>query len=120
MASIAAQEVGKEVLETVRRGKRPVLGEIIKKKGYALTTSTVPTQVTRTKSYQQVVSPLVMQLEKERQAILDRLPKVRNKAKYRDLTDGLDKVTKTIQLLTGGATENVAIAGVEINVRKDS
>ena len=111
MASIAAKEVAYEVLETVRKGKRPILGKIIRKKGYALTTSTVPSQVTNTKSYQGVIKPLVLQLEEERQAIMARLPKVRSKAKYRDLMDGLDKVTKTHQLLTGGSTENVAVLG---------
>jgi hypothetical protein len=110
MSSINAETVALEVTKKVRNGKKVILGEIIRKQGYAQSVSTAPTKVTKTKSYQRVISPLVKQLEDERQAILDRLPAVRNKAKYRDLTDGLDKVTKTIQLLTGRATENIAIA----------
>jgi len=35
---------------------------------------------------------------------MKRLPKVRAKAKYRDLMDGLDKTTKNIQLLSGKET----------------
>ncbi len=107
MGSIAAKEVAQEVLETVRKGKRPILGKIIRKKGYALTTSTVPSQVTNTKSYKSVISPLVSRLEEERDAIVERLKVTRGKAKYRDLVDGLDKITKNIQLLTGGSTQNV-------------
>lgn len=118
MSSISATNVAKEVLVSVGNGKRPILRNIIKKNGYAQNTADSPKQVTNTKSYQKVVRPLVEQLEVERQAIMDRLPKVRGKAKYRDLMDGLDKVTKTHQLLTGGATENVAVQGVEITIRK--
>src|SRR3990167_4954078 len=109
MASIAAREVGVEVLETLGRGKRPVLGKIALKKGYALKTSKNPKNITETKSYQSVISPLVVKLEEERDAIVEALKTTRSKAKYRDLIDGLDKITKNIQLLTGGATSNIAI-----------
>lgn len=106
MASIAAKNVAREVLETVRRGKRPVLGKIIRKHGYAKTTSTVPTQVTNTKSYQEGIAPIVEAMMNERDEVIKRMKKIRNKAKYRDMTDALDKLTKNIQLLTGGKTDN--------------
>lgn len=109
MGSIAAANVAKEVLETVGKGKRPILGKIIKKNGYAQNTADSPKQVTETKTYKATIKPLVDQLEAERQAILERMPQVRSKAKYRDLSDGLDKTTKVLQLLTGGATENIAV-----------
>lgn len=109
MVSIAAEQVAKDVITEVRNGKIPNLQVIQKKHGYS-PQSAKAMKATRTESYKEVMKPLVQQLEEERQAILDRLPAVRDKAKYRDLTDGLDKVTKTIQLLTGKATENVAIA----------
>lgn len=106
MGSINAKHVALEVLETVRKGKKVNLGKIIKKNGYADTTSTVPSQVTNTKTYKNTMKPVIDALEEERQAILARLPKVRSKAKYRDLIDGLDKTTKNIQLLNGGKTSN--------------
>ncbi len=118
MSSISAQNVANDVLQTIRKNQKVKLGKIIVKNGYSEVTSKSPTVVTKTKSYQKVVRPLVEQLERERQAIMDRLPKVRGKAKYRDLMDGLDKITKTHQLLTGGATENVAVQGVTIKIRK--
>ncbi len=105
MGSVNARNVALEVLETVRKGKKVKLGKIIKNNGYAETTSTVPSQVTNTKSYKTVVKPIVDLLEIERRAIIKRLPKVRSKAKYRDLIDGLDKTTKNIQLLNGGVTD---------------
>lgn len=118
MSSINAETVGNEVLKKVRSGKKVILGEIIRAQGYSHSVSTAPTKVTRTKSYQRTIKPLIDQLEEERQAIMDRLKVTRDKAKYRDLMDGLDKVTKTHQLLTGGATENVAVRGVEISIRR--
>ena len=108
MASIAAEQVAKEVLETIGRGKKPSVRQIAPKHGYSPTTAGSG-QIQATKSYQNVIRPVVEMLEAERLAILERLPHVRDKAKYRDLTDGLDKVTKTHQLLTGGATENIAV-----------
>lgn len=119
MASITAEQVANEVVETVGNGGKINLVEIQKKHGYS-PKSAKSHKVRETKTYQRTIKTVVEQLEEERQAILQRLPFVRDEAKYRDLTDGLDKITKTHQLLTGGATENIAVAGVEINVRKDS
>jgi hypothetical protein len=121
MTSLPAKEVAREVLETVRKGKKPNLGKIIKSKGYALTTSTVPTQVTNTKSYQEEIFPVVHAMEVERNRIIDALSKKKlSKEKYRDMIDGLDKLTKNIQLLSGKKTSNegIEISGVEISIRK--
>lgn len=112
MASIAAKKVAKEVLETVGKGKRPILRHILKKNGYAQNTADSPKQVTETKTYKSIVNPVIEMLEEERLEIIKALKKTRNKAKYRDLTDGLDKTTKNIQLLTGKETER---QGVSIN-----
>ena len=109
MGSISATQVGYKVLDSLRKGKRPNLGKIIKESGYATTTSTVPTQVTNTKSYKKVVAPFVQKLEIERQRAIDAMKGKISKAKYRDLTDAIDKLTKNHQLLTGGATANVAM-----------
>lgn len=112
MASIDAKNVAKEVLETVGRGKKVILGKIIKRHGYAKNTADSPKQVTNTKSYKDIINPVVKAMERERDAILTRLPKIRNKAKYRDLVDGVDKLTKNIQLLSGRATTNVTISSL--------
>ncbi len=109
MGSIAAKAVAYEVLETIRKGKRPNLGKIIKKKGYAVTTSTVPSQVTNTESYQSVVLPYAQRLQKHQEKILKAMEaKNLKKEQYKVLTDALAKVTHDVQLLTGGSTENLA------------
>ena len=110
MASLDAQNVAKEVLETVGRGKKVVLGKIIKKNGYAQNTADSPKQVTNTKSFQNVINPIVQRWEKERERITLALEnKDLDKEQYRTLVDALDTITKNVQLLTGGKTENNGI-----------
>lgn len=108
MASIAAKEVAKEVLETLGRGERPILGKIVKKKGYSDKMALNPKEVTKTKSYQGIISPIVEKMVQERDRLIEALShKKLSKEKYRDMIDGLDKLTKNIQLLSGGETERV-------------
>ena len=110
MASVDAQNVAKEVLETVGKGKKVVLGKIIKKNGYAQNTADSPKQVTNTKSFQNVINPIVQRWEKERERITLALEnKDLDKEQYRTLVDALDTITKNVQLLTGGKTENNGI-----------
>lgn len=110
MSSISAKEVAKEVLENIRKGIKPNLGKIIKSKGYSEATSTVPSLVTETKSYREVINPVVEAMERERDRIIVALSKKNlSKEKYRDMIDGLDKLTKNVQLLSGGRTSNESI-----------
>lgn len=108
MTSIMAQEVAKEVISKVRKGQRPVLGKIIKSKGYSDSISKSPTKVTRTDTYKEAIEPVVASMERQRQRILKELDnKDLTKERFRDLVEGMDKLTKNIQLLSGGATENI-------------
>lgn len=121
MGSINAENVAKDVLETIRKGEKVVLGKIIQKNGYSVATSTVPPLVTRTKSYQKVIDPVAKRWIRLRDKLTKELErKDLAEESMRDITDTIDKLTKNIQLVTGGATANVAVMGVEINVRKDS
>ena len=52
------------------------------------------------------LQPIVQRLDEERQRAINLLPKKIQKAKYRDLIDGIDKLTKNAQLLSGGKTAN--------------
>ena len=108
MASIDAKNVAKEVLETIGKGKKVVLGKIIRKNGYSKRTSEVPTTVTNTKSYQEEIKPVLLRYQKELTAILDAM-ELKNKSseQYRVLVEAADKVQKQIQLLSGNATERI-------------
>lgn len=105
MASENAKAVAKEVLDTVRRGEKVNYQKIQRKFGYSKR-SAISMKVKETKTFQDIMNPVVEAMEKERNAILKALPKKRASAKYRDLIDAADKMTKNIQLLSGGRTSN--------------
>ena len=104
MASENAKQVAKKVSENLRKGKRVIFGKIIGETGYAKSTSESPTIVTKTISYQKEIKPIVDRLIIERDRAIKALKGKISKAKYRDLTDAIDKLTKNIQLLSGGKT----------------
>lgn len=114
MASENAKQVARKVLDSVRKGKKVNLGDIIEEVGYAKTTSTVPSQVTNTQSYQDEITPFVEKLKKERDRIvLEMSIKDLDTVQYQHLVSATDTLTKNIQLLSGKETER---AGVTINV----
>jgi hypothetical protein len=110
MASENAKMVAREVLETIRKGKRVDKGDIIRKNGYAEATSTVPSLVTNTKSYQNEIKPIVERWQNEVVRIQDELEqKDLSKERYEVLITAVDKLNKQIQLATGGYTEQQKI-----------
>ena len=109
MPSENAKAVALDISESIRKGERVNKGQIIKKRGYSVSTSKSPTIVTNTKTYKETIRPLIERLEAERDAIIERLKVTRKKAKYRDLMDGLDKTTKNIELLSGRPTDRNSI-----------
>lgn len=110
MGSIDAKNVAKEVLETIGTDKKVSLRKIIKKNGYSQHTADNPLLVTETKSYKEVIDPIVERWRKERERItLAMEGKDLSKEQYKTLADSLDTITKNIQLLTGGKTENNGI-----------
>lgn len=115
--SLAAKRTALDVLETIGNGEIPNVTKIAIKNGYSPSSATSGI-VQKTKSYQSIVKPFADKLAEERERAIDALKGRIGKAKYRDLVDAIDKLTKNHQLLTGGSTENIAVQGVEITVRK--
>lgn len=112
MTSIPAQEVAKEVLETLGKGKKPNLGKIARKKGYADNTADNPLNITETKSYKDIVNPIVDEYRKLQDKIikeLNRKGRTFTKEKLVFLSNSLKNTTHDLQLLTGGKTENTGI-----------
>ncbi len=105
--SLAARQVAHDVLETIVKGEIPNITKLAIKRGYS-PKSAAHGAVTSRKSYKGVIQPFVQQLEIERDRAIAAMKGKISKAKYRDLTDAIDKLTKNHQLLTGGSTENVA------------
>jgi DNA-binding MarR family transcriptional regulator len=52
------------------------------------------------------LQPIVQAAVDHRNEVMQEMGKKIGKAKYRDLTDAFDKLTKNIQLLSGGKTAN--------------
>ena len=112
MTSIPAQEVAKEVIATLGKSRKPVLRKIAVKKGYSQHTADTPSNITNTKSYQDVVNPILKKYESLRDKIMDemnRKGRKLSKEKLISLTIALKNTTHDIQLLTGGKTENSGI-----------
>jgi hypothetical protein len=106
MSSIDAKNVAKEVLETVGKGKKVNLGKIIKKNGYSKNTADSPKQVTNTKSYKEIMEPVVKRWIRIRDNLTSEL-EGRNltKERYETIIKAIDYLTKNIQLLSGKETE---------------
>ena len=109
--SRAAIAVAKEVLATIGKGEIPVIEKIAIEKGYSKTTARAG-RVQATKSYKKTVKPFAQRLEKHRERILKRMEETVNQAEYNELSSSLERTTKVIQLLTGGATEQVLVVEV--------
>lgn len=110
MASQDAKNVAKKVLENLGKGKKVVMGEILREHGYADNTADNPKNVMETKSYKETIAPIVTRWQKEIERIQKELEQ-KNLAeeKYKDLVDSMDKLNKQVQLATGGVTERVGI-----------
>lgn len=116
MASKNAKLAALKVLERLGKGQKIVLGHILREVGYADNTADNPKGVTETETYKSVVNPVVTAMEKERDRTMVALAtKNHKREKYRDLMDGLDKLTKNIQLLSGKETERAALIIETVN-----
>lgn len=110
MSSINAKKVAKEVSENLGKGKKVILGEILRKNGYSESTSLTPSNVTETKSYKEVVNPIIDRWIDERDRLTNELSKRDlSKERYETIMKSVDLITKNIQLLSGGKTENIGI-----------
>jgi 23S rRNA pseudoU1915 N3-methylase RlmH len=104
MGSFQGKKVAEELIDKVRKGEKINMQEIQKRHGYSKA-SAKSMKAKETDSFKEVMNPFVDKMMKERERVIDALSnKNLSKEKYRDMMDGLDKLTKNIQLLTGGDT----------------
>jgi len=74
--------------------------------GYSENTAHTPQKLTESDGYKEIAEPIVKQMEKERQRAIKALSlKNLDDVSYEKISDVIDKLTKNIQLLTGGETE---------------
>lgn len=79
----------------------------MRKAGYSPNTAKTPSKLLKAKSAKKIVKDIIAQMEEERQRAIKLMKSRITKARYRDLVDGADKLTKNIQLLSGKETENI-------------
>ena len=103
--TIRQQKVIKEITDNVRYKKYNNKGDLLKNCNYSDNISKQPSRVLNSKGVKEGLKPLIEQLEVERQRAIDNLKGKISDAKYRDLNDGIDKLTKNIQLLSGKPTD---------------
>lgn len=109
MASINAQKVALRVKEKVSKGEKVNLGQLVIEQGYSKHIKRQPSKVTKTKSYQAIIVPFINRLEQHRDKLINELnARDLTKEEYRTLSESLDRMTKSINLLSGKATENIA------------
>jgi len=118
MPSANAKAVAEEVLATLGKGRKVSVSAIARQKGYAPSYAKTPKNITETKTYRAVVDPVLDRMRKHRERILKALEsKDLDRERFKDLTEALQKSTHDIQLLSGGATANIA-ARVHISEEK--
>ena len=100
-----AVEILSDSIGKSKNKKLPTKGQILTKAGYAKQVAKTPELVFNSKGFKEELAPVVDQLKKERQRAIDYLKRKISTARYRDLTDNIDKLTKNIQLLEGKETE---------------
>lgn len=79
--------------------------KILRKAGFSEAVARNPKKVFDSPPVKEAVDTVIADLEEERRQIIEALKGKRHKAGYRDLIDGLDKVTKNIELLSGRPTD---------------
>ncbi len=104
--SYAAVNVANDIIAKVKN-KEPInLVDIQVRNGYSRT-SALAQKALQTKSFKQAMNNTIELMEAVRaKSLLALVNKDHSKEKYRDLADGIDKMTKNTQLLSGKATEN--------------
>ena len=106
MGSENAKAVAEEVIEKLENGEKVVLGEIIENHGYSESTQNNPKWVTETKSYQEVMSPVVDRMKSIRDKIVAEMEvKDISKERLSDLSTILKNTNHDIQLLSGEPTD---------------
>lgn len=107
MATPQQKKLIKLVLENMGKKKtKKTLGQLLLDAGYSKSISDNPYLIFGSATVQEGLEDVVDDLKKQRIKAIARMNATVNKAKYRDAVDALDKITKNIQLLSGGKTED--------------
>jgi len=102
------KKVAQELIKNLQSDKPLNRSKLLEKVGYARSTARHKTPyIIESKAVQDLVRPVIERMEIERNRALEILPKKIGRASYGDAIQAVDKLTKNIQLLSGGDTERI-------------
>jgi hypothetical protein len=84
-----------------------IVSKTMRQVGYSKNSARNPKNLTDSDAFKEAQPDIIQKLIIERTRATDKLKNKISKAKYRDLVDGIDKLTKNIQLLSGGKTQDI-------------
>ena len=106
--TINQQKVVKKTIEKLGKGEIINKGKILQESGYSKATSINPEVVYDSDGVKGELEPIVSRMTKERDRLLtEAQTRVLTDVRYKEIMDSLDTLTKNIQLLSGGTTENI-------------
>ena len=98
--------LAKELIANTKRAKPLNKSEILEGVGYTRNTARhIPHKIINAPGVQKDIKPVVAKMIEARDRAIDLLASKEEKANYSDVTGGIDKLTKNIELLSGNATE---------------
>ena len=103
MATLRQQEAVRLLYNTDNYSRNQT--KALEQAGYTKSTARQSTRILKSRGIQEATKPILERLEAERDRAVAYMKQKIKKAKYRDLTDGADKMIKNIQLLSGKPTE---------------
>src|SRR3990167_7459794 len=107
--SLMAQAVALEKIRQVEKGGDSAITTIAPKKGYSIRTAQSG-KIQKSRSYQNIIKPYAQRLKRHQEKVLKAMEKKDlSEEEYKTLSDSLAKLTHDVQLLTGGATDNIAV-----------
>ncbi len=101
------KRLAKLISENVGSEHPLTMYEMMRRAGYTESTARKQIGIVDSDGLQVELKPVIDELIEHRRSILKRMRRTLGRAKYRDAVDGLDKVTKNIELLSGRATERI-------------
>lgn len=104
MATINQEIVINKIKKKVRKGAKVSISAEMHPP-YSKRYAEHPDRFKKSKGYQEVMKPIIQQLENERLEALEEARKKRGTAQYSQLMQAVKDLTTQIQLLSGGATE---------------
>ena len=105
--SITVEEKQKRLLKLLENGGS--MRKAMVKAGYSQNYADNPKKLLQSKSFQNLRKQALERMEVQRQKALERMDQTVEKAKYSDVVNAVDRLTKNIQLLSGQSTSNIAV-----------